>query len=168
MQENRCEGEDPTKVPHQYDCECSNCREKHGSLPLLVRVIEGREQSALKSYSNKNKNSENSNLNEPSTSATTVITNQKTMVCPHCDKSFLHRGDFNKHVRKHTGEQPYSCYICKRKFAHTSNLNRHIKVHTGDRPYVCEMCNKTFSRKDKLEMHKKTKLCKKYSEKREQ
>lgn len=92
-----------------------------------------------------------------------ISKSQKTMACQHCGKTFTHRGDMNKHVRSHTGEQPYSCTICNRKFTHTSNLARHVRVHSGLKPFHCDRCNKDFNRRDKLVLHQKTKRCSKYS-----
>lgn len=171
----------PQEQPHEYNCDCRECQIKFGSLPLLVQVIECQEKSAEASNTmgstslssekattnNKVNTSSGSaiDLPEPSTSSAHSSNTRKSMTCPHCSKSFTHRGDFNKHIRTHTGEQPYKCEICNKRFAHTSNLNRHLKVHSGDRPYVCTVCNKNFNRKDKLDLHKKTKRCKKFSEK---
>lgn len=100
-------------------------------------------------------------VSSPSTSTgrTESVIHRRVMNCEHCGKSFTHKGDLNKHLRKHTGEQPFECPVCQRKFAHTSNLARHLRVHSGDKPFHCDRCNKSFSRKDKLVMHQKTKLC---------
>ncbi|RZC38146.1 zf-H2C2 2 domain containing protein [Asbolus verrucosus] len=106
------------------------------------------------------------NLDEPQPSTSHDVspkTSRKFMKCVHCEKKFTHKGDLNKHMRKHTGEQPFTCSVCDRKFAHTSNLARHMRLHSGDRPFSCEICNKNFSRKDKLELHRKSKCCKKTS-----
>lgn len=98
----------------------------------------------------------------PSTSP--LRSSVRQLVCPHCGKVLTHKGDFNKHLRKHTGEQPFSCTICDKKFAHTSNLARHLRVHSGDRPFECSICGKKFSRRDKMQMHQKSKLCRKHQE----
>ncbi|EEZ98365.1 oocyte zinc finger protein XlCOF28 [Tribolium castaneum] len=146
--------QDPNKddadEPHtdKYNCRCSNCQNKFGSLPLLVQVIEENEKT------------------EPMPSTSRDLSpkpSRKTMKCTHCEKTFSHKGDLNKHVRTHTGEQPFTCSVCDRKFAHTSNLARHLRLHSGDRPFTCENCNKHFSRKDKLDLHRRSKNCKKTS-----
>lgn len=107
------------------------------------------------------------NLSEPSTSGFSGKVPSKTikiMNCEHCQKTFTHRGDLNKHLRSHTGEQPFVCPVCQRRFTHTSNLQRHLRVHSGDKPFRCERCNRDFGRKDKLLLHQKTKLCMKHSQ----
>lgn len=142
----------------RYNCRCRDCQTKFGSLPLLIDVME---QSETK------KTEEQVNLqeNEPKPSTSRELTPPKTyrkkMQCKHCDKVFTHKGDLNKHLRTHTGEQPYKCSICDRKFAHNSNLTRHERLHSGDRPFSCDHCRKTFSRKDKLELHRKSRFCRK-------
>lgn len=141
------------KEPHTdtFNCMCSNCQKKFGSLPLLVQVIEQNEDKTE---------------NEPMPSTSRDLSpkaRRKIMKCTHCEKIFSHKGDLNKHTRTHTGEQPFTCSVCDKKFAHTSNLARHLRLHSGDRPFTCESCEKNFSRKDKLELHKKSKSCKKTS-----
>uniref|UniRef100_A0A1Y1LS21 C2H2-type domain-containing protein n=1 Tax=Photinus pyralis TaxID=7054 RepID=A0A1Y1LS21_PHOPY len=138
---------------HPYTCDCSTCITNLGNLPILMKVIE--EQENIDQTTKPSTSSEKSNPVQPSSS----------MSCSSCGKNFVHRGDLNKHLRKHTKEQPYVCTVCKRKFAHSSNLNRHLQVHDGTRPFSCKTCMKTFGRKDKLEAHKKTKRCKNLSDK---
>lgn len=142
---------------NDYTCECENCQNKYGSLPLLLQVIERESQTEKTEKSTEFEP-------QPSTSSSQepeYRTPKKALVCQYCDKSFTHKGDYNKHLRKHTKEQPFTCQICKRKFAHTSNLQRHYRLHSGQKPYVCQNCDKSFSRKDKLESHMKSKFCKK-------
>ncbi|KAJ8954960.1 hypothetical protein NQ318_000391 [Aromia moschata] len=143
---------------HDYTCQCQDCQNKYGSLPLLVQVIE--QKSRLEKTENPSEFDP-----QPSTSSSQDADStapKKVLKCQYCDKNFTHKGDYNKHLRKHTKEQPFSCQICKRKFAHTSNLQRHYRLHSGQRPFVCNYCDKSFSRKDKLECHTRSKFCKRH------
>ncbi|KAL7075251.1 hypothetical protein ACQ4LE_005501 [Meloidogyne hapla] len=57
-----------------------------------------------------------------------------------------------QHVRKHSGEKPYTCehvdpdgVRCVKRYSRLENLKTHQRSHTGDRPYQCAHCNKTFT-----------------------
>lgn len=54
----------------------------------------------------------------------------KRFVCPYCKKQFPRNANLVRHLRTHTGEQPYVCDLCNRGFSISSNLRRHIRnVH---------------------------------------
>ncbi|XP_018580187.1 zinc finger protein 25-like [Anoplophora glabripennis] len=151
------EGDATEPCLNDYTCQCTTCQGKYGSLPLLLQVIEQKSREE-KTEQTRTRSEEP----QPSTSSQeSDPKSRRVLVCQFCDKSFTHRGDYNKHLRKHTKEQPFECPVCKRKFAHTSNLQRHYRLHSGHRPFVCANCDKTFSRKDKLECHMRSKFCKK-------
>lgn len=141
---------------HEYNCQCNKCSDKYGNLPLLVRVIEQHEKGAS--------GSSVEDINQPSSSTAANSRSKTELCCSVCDKKFSHKGDFNKHLRKHTGEQPYKCDVCNKKFAHTSNLSRHLKLHSGIKPFECNVCQKRFSRKDKLISHQKSRSCRRKSD----
>lgn len=147
-----------TQDAHNYDCQCTKCREKYGYLPLLIKVMEENEKETKKKSETQ---TNEDNIEQPTSSRSYLY---REMICVECDKKFSHRGDYNKHLRKHTGEQPYKCEICHKKFAHTSNLSRHLKLHTGIKQFTCDACNKKFSRKDKLLSHQKSKSCRNKTE----
>ncbi|KAJ8920481.1 hypothetical protein NQ315_005350 [Exocentrus adspersus] len=152
------EGKEEETCSNDYTCQCHDCQGKYGSLPLLLQVIEQKSREEKTEQTQRT-----SEEPQPSTSSSQAsdLRSRKVIVCQFCSKNFTHRGDYNKHLRKHTKEQPFECPVCKRKFAHTSNLQRHYRLHSGHRPFVCNKCDKTFSRKDKLECHMRSKFCKK-------
>lgn len=128
-----------------YNCKCDSCQNKYGSLPILLQGIE------QKSFGQ---------ISEPEASTSGQSHSPKRILtCEYCKKPFTHKGDFKKHLRKHTKEKPFSCKFCSKSFGNTSNLLRHQKLHTGEKPFACENCHKKFSRKDKLDCHSRSRTC---------
>lgn len=149
-------------------CEKRKIEEEDTSTQAVESVKQEKRTKICEKRKIEEEDTSTQHLSEPSTSSGVtgrlVTKHVKTMNCEHCGKIFTHRGDLNKHLRSHTGEQPYQCPVCQRKFTHTSNLARHVRVHSGDKPFHCDRCNRDFSRKDKLLLHQKTKLCMKSSQ----
>ncbi|XP_042895781.2 zinc finger and BTB domain-containing protein 8B [Parasteatoda tepidariorum] len=45
--------------------------------------------------------------------------------CVFCPYTTFHKGNFEKHMRKHTGERPFFCKFCGKTFTQKVNMLRH-------------------------------------------
>ena len=99
--------------------------------------------------------------------------------CPHCDKKFFSRSQYNAHLMRHTAEGAlitYQCPVpsCGVKFQHKSSYNRHVirhqpggdLEHPKENPYqyldesqlpegVCPKCRKFYNSKSGFYLHLK-------------
>ncbi|XP_061732095.1 gastrula zinc finger protein XlCGF49.1-like [Nerophis ophidion] len=90
--------------------------------------------------------------NEPPTSSRPA----KKFDCSECDKSFEHKRNLKRHMRRHTGEKPFSCSVCGKTFRQRSNLVVHARTHTGVKPFACQLCHTSFSQRISLVLHGRT------------
>ncbi|CAL4063561.1 unnamed protein product [Meganyctiphanes norvegica] len=52
------------------------------------------------------------------------------MACPFCGKILPYQSEYQRHLRKHTGERPFLCHFCNYASTRKSHLKTHmIKVH---------------------------------------
>ncbi|KAI0987761.1 hypothetical protein GJ496_004631 [Pomphorhynchus laevis] len=85
---------------------------------------------------------------------TIVASSASLHECKYCKRTFPRLANLNRHLRTHTGEQPYPCLQCNRAFSISSNLQRHVRsIHLNQRPFACHKCGRRFAQYTNLERH---------------
>lgn len=82
---------------------------------------------------------------------------ENNFLCATCNESFLTAGHLAKHQKLHSGFKAHECHICKMKFARSTVLRRHLlKIHEEEKTYSCVFCNKKFNSLEDRRLHQAT------------
>ncbi|KAH8334478.1 hypothetical protein KR059_010567, partial [Drosophila kikkawai] len=74
--------------------------------------------------------------------------------CSQCQKSFLRKGNLQRHILTHTGKLPYQCSQCQKSLSKKLDLGNHMQRHTGEESYKCLRCQKSFLHSQNLRPYK--------------
>lgn len=84
------------------------------------------------------------------------VTNEESVKCNVCYKSFARKESLQKHMLVHGSEEtkPLKCDKCEKRFLTRSALTSHAKNHLTDRKnFQCPICNESFYQVMKLKLH---------------
>ena len=77
--------------------------------------------------------------------------------CTVCGQKFIHKGQYNIHLTRHTNVKPFACNHCKRAtYTTAAQLSQHVALCMFGSSFRCEMCGKSFSSQTTLKQHHQT------------
>lgn len=82
-----------------------------------------------------------------------VHSDNRSIVCEICSKTFKQRESFRFHMNTHYGIKPNKCRLCSKGFLQKSKLDRHMLSHTGERPVKCPVCSKGYTSRYAVKHH---------------
>ncbi|KAM6122129.1 LOW QUALITY PROTEIN: histone-lysine N-methyltransferase MECOM [Pterocles gutturalis] len=93
------------------------------------------------------------NFRPPSALPETLLRKGKERyTCRYCGKIFPRSANLTRHLRTHTGEQPYRCKYCDDPLA-SSTCRGHVRNSTIEKPFKC-LCDRCFGQHN-LDRHLK-------------
>lgn len=83
------------------------------------------------------------------------IKNKKRRYCPICNRDFQYLSIYQKHMLKHTSDNPFRCTICEKVFKSKQAISYHLKTHQRDK-FECKVCSAQFYLKTEFISHLET------------
>lgn len=74
--------------------------------------------------------------------------------CGECGKSFERKGHLAMHAVAHSDVKEFQCPTCGKLFARNHDLTKHVQIHSERKCFICMECGKSFARKGYLQIHK--------------
>ncbi|XP_064092696.1 zinc finger protein 236-like isoform X8 [Macrobrachium nipponense] len=99
------------------------------------------------------KTSSHSTLGSGNSSLQDIPGERQLLQCQYCDFKCTQIFKLQRHLRKHTGERPYSCPYCTYRSADRTALKNHVRRHTGEKPFHCPHCSYSAARRSTLKYH---------------
>ncbi|KAF9801481.1 hypothetical protein SFRURICE_013261 [Spodoptera frugiperda] len=76
--------------------------------------------------------------------------NEKNNICNYCGMAFSFKGNLQVHIKRMHSERSGHCTVCLKTF---SDLQAHMRKHTGEKPFSCKFCDQGFASKRSLSNH---------------
>ena len=76
--------------------------------------------------------------------------------CNQCNYASSKVGNFNRHLKSHSGEKLDKCNQCGFASYRADSLRMHLKIHSGEKSNKCNQCDYTSSEAGNLRRHLKT------------
>ncbi|KAL3870709.1 hypothetical protein ACJMK2_038753 [Sinanodonta woodiana] len=91
------------------------------------------------------------------------VTKSKKYKCTVCGLSFSTHSLLFLHKKKHAVLE-HACFVCGKMYTRKFDLDRHLRVHTGDQPYECDICLMGFGCRLNIADHMETHVLKEANE----
>ncbi|XP_014364418.2 zinc finger protein draculin-like [Papilio machaon] len=77
----------------------------------------------------------------------------KEHMCDKCGEGFFSKKQLKSHSISHEEKLSHECSVCKSSFKTLQHLKNHIAVHSSEKPHKCDQCGKEFRLKKQLNSH---------------